>query len=503
MELGLACAPLLVAYAVATVAAYWVALLVYRLVLHPLAKFPGPRLAAATTWYEAYYDIVQGGQYSKKISELHDLYGPVLRVTPDEIHIRDSRFFDTVYPSGVHLDKVGWDKRFGTENGLLMTVHGAAHKRRRAALAPMFSRRSILDFIHIIHGHVDTFAVRLQEFEVRKEPMNLTNVFPALTGDVIMDYFFGFNQGQIKSPDFTSFHAAFMNMGSTGHWATQFHFILPMMDMIPDWIVAKLQPAAKPLLDLRSQNRSLVQQTLLGTDLKRNDAKTTVFHELLHSKHLVPAEKSQSRLEDEAMTIVAGGVETTAYALNVASYHIIANPHIYARLHADLVAALPDGASQDLLTLEQIPYLRACIMEAVRLTYGLSARNPRTHDKDIRYKQWLIPKRTCVSMSVPDVNHDEDIFPHSHLFVPERWLDGAGVGLEKYMVSFGRGTRSCIGVNLAWAELYIVLGTMFRGWKFELFETGVRDVEMGADYFIPHVWRGSGGVRVLVGASGD
>jgi len=48
---------------------------VYRLYFHPLSKFPGPRLAAATLWYEAYYDVIKQGQYTFKIKELHKQYG--------------------------------------------------------------------------------------------------------------------------------------------------------------------------------------------------------------------------------------------------------------------------------------------------------------------------------------------------------------------------------------------------------------------------------------------
>ena len=61
-------------------AVYWAGLVLYRLFLQPLARFPGPRLAAVTPWYEAYYEIVLNGQYSKKISQLHDQYGPIIRV---------------------------------------------------------------------------------------------------------------------------------------------------------------------------------------------------------------------------------------------------------------------------------------------------------------------------------------------------------------------------------------------------------------------------------------
>ena len=54
---------------------YLTSLAVYRLFLHPLAKFPGPKLAALTRYYEAYHDVVRNGQYTFKIAELHKEYG--------------------------------------------------------------------------------------------------------------------------------------------------------------------------------------------------------------------------------------------------------------------------------------------------------------------------------------------------------------------------------------------------------------------------------------------
>ena len=50
----------------------------YRLFFHPLAQFPGPRLAALTRLYEAFYDVVQNGQYTFKIAELHKIYGKTI-----------------------------------------------------------------------------------------------------------------------------------------------------------------------------------------------------------------------------------------------------------------------------------------------------------------------------------------------------------------------------------------------------------------------------------------
>lgn len=54
---------------------YLFGLVIYRLYIHPLSAFPGPKLAAVTSWYEAYYEIVLKGQYSPQISKLHDQYG--------------------------------------------------------------------------------------------------------------------------------------------------------------------------------------------------------------------------------------------------------------------------------------------------------------------------------------------------------------------------------------------------------------------------------------------
>lgn len=55
--------------------AYLIGGAIYRLYFSPLARFPGPRLAALTLWYEFYYDVVCKGRYTWEIQKMHEKYG--------------------------------------------------------------------------------------------------------------------------------------------------------------------------------------------------------------------------------------------------------------------------------------------------------------------------------------------------------------------------------------------------------------------------------------------
>lgn len=54
---------------------YLCSLAIYRLYFSPIAKFPGPKLAALSRWYEFYYEVILRGQFTFHISALHKKYG--------------------------------------------------------------------------------------------------------------------------------------------------------------------------------------------------------------------------------------------------------------------------------------------------------------------------------------------------------------------------------------------------------------------------------------------
>jgi len=231
-------------------------------------------------------------------------------------------------------------------------------------------------------------------------------------------------------------------------------------------------------------------------DAHKHVSHPTIFHEVLNSD-LPPEEKSDARLGDEAQLIVAAGLITTSWALTVASFHIINNSNVSQRLRTELETIVSTSSSTfDWHKLEQLPYLNGCVHEAVRLAHGVSTRSPRLAPLELKYADWVIPANTPISMTNVDILMDESIFPNAKDFVPERWIDRPD--LDRFFVPFGKGSRACAGINLAQAELYITLATVFSRFSFELFETDRSDVEMAHAYLVPYPKWDSKGVRVNV-----
>lgn len=112
-----------------------------------------------------------------------------------------------------------------------------------------------------------------------------------------------------------------------------------------------------------------------------------------------------------------------------------------------------DPCNLKLIELERRPYFWAVIHEALRMMPGVAMRSARiARNEDLIYKSrdgdaWVIPKGTPIAMSSM-VNHwDQELFPNPDEFLPERWLiDGEpNKALQKRLISFGKGSRSCLG----------------------------------------------------------
>lgn len=139
-------------------------------------------------------------------------------------------------------------------------------------------------------------------------------------------------------------------------------------------------------------------------------------------------------------------------------FYLLSAPEVIEKLRAELetvILATDPTTTPPLSTLEQLPYLSACVNEALRLSYGVGSRLPRSSpDEPIIYKNadetWMIPLGYAVGMSSYQIHHDETLFPDSRTFKPERWLDERGKRhkhLDQYLLSFSKGSRQCLGMK--------------------------------------------------------
>lgn len=194
------------------------------------------------------------------------------------------------------------------------------------------------------------------------------------------------------------------------------------------------------------------------------------------------------------------GTESTAKSITLAHYYILANPSLMAKLR-DKLQSKPSEMLEELFSL---PYMSAIAIEAHRLSFGLTGRNPRVApNEEMIYtnpttgKNYHIPPGTPVSTSTLLAHTNENIFSNPWAFNPDRWLGKEGQEKKKYMLSFGKGPRMCIGRELADAETYLCLKEM-AGWEMELDGTDEGDVGFLHDYHVAHPRLGSLGARARV-----
>ncbi|KUL84958.1 hypothetical protein ZTR_07909 [Talaromyces verruculosus] len=204
-------------------------------------------------------------------------------------------------------------------------------------------------------------------------------------------------------------------------------------------------------------------------DEKRRDA--TIFKPL---EHLTKRE-----LINESINIIIAGSDTTATTLGFAIHEILKNTAISRKLTAEIDAAMPQGFKDlPLSEVEKLDYLSAVVKESLRLAMAVPGRLPRivpgakSKVDSLIVDGRVIPEGTVIGMSAWSVHYSEDIWgPDAREFRPERWLVEDSKRLERYLVTFSKGARICLGINLAYAEIRLTLAQLFRRFTFSLDET--------------------------------
>ncbi|KAI1506236.1 cytochrome P450 [Biscogniauxia marginata] len=489
--------------------------------LHPLSRIPGPKLAAATYLPEIWYDVVKFGRYTKQIEAMHKTYGPIIRISPHEVHCNDAQFIDEIYAVGGRKR----DKPRHQVSGSAMEHSGFAtfdhdlHRNRRIPLAKFFARGQIARLEPQIQELVQRLCDKLLAQTGKIGPIDITMAYSCFTSDTISDYCFGESFGFLAQESWEpNFRGPLYSLLRTV-FIFRFFPYLKHTTVASSWLLNYLPEATALLIrTLTTDLPKKIKKTKADIDAGIVRERPTVFGELLNSD-LPSSEKSVVRLTDEAASVLGGGTETASWTLSVITYHLLTQPKTLSKLIKELRDVVDNPQRlPPWTTLEKLPYLDAVIHEGLRLSYGVSARTsrvpteesliyrgtwmPRSSNKPIAVEH-VIPQGFAIGMSAVITHHDESIFPDSHSFMPERWLDENGErskDLERALLTFSKGSRACLGMNLAFCELYLTVTALaLRVYPhMRLFETTEKDVTYDHDMFVPLAKDDSKGVRVII-----
>ena len=174
------------------------ALCAYRVYLHPLAHVPGP-LAAKCSWLWLHYHAYVGDECTR-IRRLHEKYGPVVRVAPNEVDIADGGAIAPIYSAKTDLVKPPHYSKFAVDAHatVFSTLETADRSARLRAVMPLFSASGVRESKAAIDDCVAEFVTLLKTQAESRQVVDVLNLAEAFACDATTAHLFGDSYGALK-----------------------------------------------------------------------------------------------------------------------------------------------------------------------------------------------------------------------------------------------------------------------------------------------------------------
>ncbi|TLD11447.1 hypothetical protein PspLS_11952 [Pyricularia sp. CBS 133598] len=431
---------------------------VYNVYFHPLAKYPGPSLwAASQIPYAAAFSMGHGHH---SIDRLHRKYGKIVRIAPDRLSFTSPESWNEI---------MGHQKDRNTENGKApnyydpMSIPGVDrenHARQRRVLAVGFSAKYIIEQQAIIHGYVGMLVEKLKEFgQGGSKPLDMVTWFNCTTFDIVGDLAFGDSFGSLKAGVYhpwVSLIFVHVKLGAYNYAIAQFPLFAKIIQaFVPKSItdkVAKHHALTRDLVDRR-----------LAADSPRLD----LMRAMSHPK----AGLSMTRQEiySNTGTLVVAGSETTATALSGILYYLLKTPNAMKKVQDEIRNTFSQEDEINYISAQKLNYLTACIREGLRIYPAIPSTVPRVTPKEgsVIFGEH-VPANTKLDIWQWPMSLSEEYFRDANKFVPERWLGDPKYESDCREASqpFSVGPRDCLGKNLAYGEMRIILTRLI--WNFDM-----------------------------------
>ncbi|KAM7195194.1 Cytochrome P450 monooxygenase sdnF [Rhypophila sp. PSN 637] len=467
---------------------YQVIYAIYNSFLSPLRQIPGPSLASVSwlPWYRYWFS----GYMHRHVHRLHEMYGPVVRIGPSEVSFistaawkdiyglkrcrqieRDPKSFPSLTPHGARFD--------------LLTYSPVDHARYRKILNPCFSEKATKEYEPTIHENVDRLVAKLQanvgrDSNDKSVRTNVTNWFQWLTFDMVTDVCWGRSFDCVAQEKSHVCLALSMDLVSY----SSFIVFVAWWKGLKDFLV-KLSGVEGLFIDLVRSQCEKHHLFAASDDLTAEKTKASIYSNLREAGDPL----SLAELDGNLTAVVIAGSETTGFALTATSYYLAKNPDCFRKAAAEVRNAFSSSEEIKDDALRKLPYLKAAIDEALRMTpaepNGLARKVVVDGGLDIA-GQW-IPKGTAIYVSQFAANRSSAYFHLPNEYHPERWLGAPEFKDDQFdaVQPFIMGVNVCIGRGLAWMEMRVTLAKLL--WNFD-WTVGDGDGDAFEQSKAWHVW---------------
>ncbi|KAM9877459.1 hypothetical protein VD0002_g2455 [Verticillium dahliae] len=466
----------------------WVTWCVWAYTTSPLRKYPGPYLAGWTNLWRFYHVLNLDSHLV--VARLHEKHGPVVRIGPNLLSLKDPALIKTIYKYQDDWVKTKFYHGGSTRNFAgkpIFNVFGLSdredHARVRKPIGRLYSPAGALAIEKHVDKAISQFLAQLDQRFVNGPNAGvvcqLEQWFLYYAWDVVGDITFSQPFGYMKhGRDFDGTLAdsemAMNYFAAVGQ--------IPLMDFAG---------AQNPLLKLISKApfttanaiaRGHLVNRLAGNDKDKHDPSIPDFLDgFIEAQKLYPEVVCDGQIQSYLLINLIAGADTTAISLSSAIYFSLKHPSVWARLEEEVLAAdLPDDDPASYKQARTLPYLNAVIRESMRLHPGVGMHLERyVPAGGLRLPDGsLVPAGSMVGMNPYIVNRTVVFGNDSGEFRPERWLQSPGERTEEYEkrlvemndaeLSFGAGSRICGGRHIASLEMSKLIPTLIRRYRIEL-----------------------------------
>ncbi|RHZ53905.1 cytochrome P450 [Aspergillus thermomutatus] len=440
---------------------------IYNVYFHPLSRFPGPRLWSLTRlcWTVS----LARGDLHLKIKSFHDRYGSIVRVAPDELSFIDGSAWQDIY-AGSQRNK-GLPKNdviFGAQQfRSILDGTDEEHTRMRKVLASSFSNKNTDKQEGLLQRYLDILIRNLHQVARNSKAINVVEWYTWFAFDTTGELAFSESFNQLEQTISHPWVQMITSHLKYSALSVCLRFYSPLDRLMPLIAPPSLHRLKWSFI---SMAREKVFRRMNRPDSKGLD---DIFGACNTPSDEKPIQMTTEELVGTFTFLIVSGSETTATVLTGITNYLCHNPRVL-KLLTDELRSVPEEGGLTLASTATMPYLNGVIKEGMRLCHPVPGALSRVVPPEGKViGGHFVPGNTLVGISPFAAYISDSNFASPYEFTPERWLGDQEDNNRNIFQPFSVGGRNCIGQNLAWAEMRLILARVL--YNFDIEQAGGRD----------------------------